>query len=228
VTIAEELEREALRLYRRYAVEVVEQFGLCPWAEHARREGHVEERVILQENWEKPELSLHAIKAAERAQHIEIVLLIYPDLEVGRLAFENLVRRIRDCDTEAREVGTVPFAMAAFHPDASPDTSEPERFIPFLRRTPDPTIQLVRRSTLERVRGKRPEGTAFMDVTLFDPSMLVREQPLSLRERIARTNLETAQTVGVSALAQVIDSIREDRQRTYARVKNNPALGNTT
>ena len=34
------LAREAIRVYGRYEVEVVEAFTLCPWAERSRRDGH--------------------------------------------------------------------------------------------------------------------------------------------------------------------------------------------
>ena len=43
------LRSEALRVYRRYMLEVVEGFTLCPWAAAARRDGHVVECVILAE-----------------------------------------------------------------------------------------------------------------------------------------------------------------------------------
>ena len=73
-------------------------------------------------------------------------------------------------------VGESPFAMAAFHPDAAADLDDPERLIPFLRRTPDPTIQLVRQEALERVRGRHPQGTAFVDPQLFSAQAFAQEE----------------------------------------------------
>ena len=40
--------REAVRLYRRYQLEIVEACGLCPWALRARLDGKVRERVLAQ------------------------------------------------------------------------------------------------------------------------------------------------------------------------------------
>ncbi len=103
--------------------------------------------------------------------------------------------------------------FAAFHPDAAPDTTHAERLIPFLRRTPDPSIQLVRASALERVRAGSPEGTQFVDAAALD---LRAVYPLPLRERIARANLATAQRIGIGELTRRLDEILRDRQETYA------------
>src|SRR4051794_27200135 len=152
------LRSEALRVYRRYMLEVVEGFKLCPWAAAARRDGHVVEQVILAENQADPQQSLKLLHDLEAQAATEIALFIYPDFELDRLGFEGFVRTVRERDAARYEVGGIPFAMAAFHPDAAADVKEPERLIPFLRRTPDPTIQVVRRTALDRVRGGSQEG----------------------------------------------------------------------
>ncbi len=105
--------------------------------------------------------------------------------------------------------------FAAFHPDAEPDTDEPERLIPFLRRTPDPTIQLVRASVLDRVRAGTPQGTQFVDVSDLDANL---EYAVPLRERIARVNLATAERMGVAELKRRMDAIVEDRHATYEKL----------
>ena len=148
-------------MYGRYMVEVVEGFSLCPWAASARRAGSVVEHVILGENQADPQQSLALLASLAPERRTEIALFIYPDLALDRLAFEAFVRLLREQDAARHEVGTIPFAMAAFHPDARADLKDPERLIPFLRRTPDPTIQVVRRTALDRVRGHSPEGTSF-------------------------------------------------------------------
>ena len=102
--------------------------------------------------------------------------------------------------------------MAAFHPDARADTKTPERFIPFLRRTPDPCIQLVRATALDAVREKTPQGKRLVDVATFDPST---PPEIPLRERIARQNLETASGIGLEELARRLEEIHADRARTY-------------
>ena len=218
-----ELASEALRVYRRYAIEVVEGFRLCPWAASARRDGRVAEHAILAENEADPQQSLALLASLGSEQQTEIALFIYPDLALDRMAFEGFVRTLRERDAARYEVGTIPFAMAAFHPDARADLKDPERLIPFLRRTPDPTIQVVRRTALDRVRGNSQEGTSFFDLANFATLPLPQKEPISLRQRIAQANLDTVLEVGLDALEAVFQDIRRDRNESYARVLGSPA-----
>lgn len=213
------LRDEALRVYRRYMLEVVEGFTLCPWAAAARRDGHVVEAVILAENQADPRQSLTLLETLKPKLETDIALFIYPDLELDRLAFESFVRTVRERDAARHEVGTIPFAMAAFHPDARPDLNEPERLIPFLRRTPDPTIQVVRCTALDRVRGNSQEGTSFFDLANLGTVPLPQKEPISLRQRIAQANLETAREVGIETLEALFQDIRRDRDESYARLR---------
>ena len=216
------LRNEALRVYRRYMLEVVEGFTLCPWAAAARRDGHVVEAVILAENQADPRQSLTLLDSLKNELETDIALFIYPDLELDRLGFESFVRTVRERDAARHEVGTIPFAMAAFHPDARPDPSEPERLIPFLRRTPDPTIQVVRRTALDRVRGSSQEGTSFFDLSNLGSLPLPQKEPVSLRQRIAQANLDTALEVGIDTLEALFQDIRRDREESYARIRRDP------
>jgi hypothetical protein len=219
VTDDRALRREALRVYRRYALEVVEAFGLCPWAAYARRDGRVAEHVILAENTADPQQSLALLAGLVDAPKTEIALFIYPDLELDRLTFESFVRTLREQDAARYPVGDIPFAMAAFHPEAKVDLGDADRLIPFLRRTPDPTIQMVRQSALERVRGTSQEGTSFFDLSTLGLVPLPQKEPLSLRQRIGQANLETTLEVGAETLEAVLDDIRRDRDQAYAKLR---------
>jgi hypothetical protein len=216
------LRREALRVYKRYALELVEGFDLCPWAASARRKGSVVERVILAENSLDPQQSLELLAALVHEPKTEIALFIYPDLELDRLGFESFVRTLRERDGARYEVGEIPFAMAAFHPDARPDATDPDRLIPFLRRTPDPTIQVVRQTALDRVRGHSQEGTSFVDLATLTALPIPQKEPVSLRQRISQANLETALRVGVERLETLLSDIRRDRDESYAKLRNHP------
>jgi len=217
------LRAEALRVYRRYMLEVVEGFTLCPWAAGARREGHVVEHVILAEDQADPQQSLALLASLAGQLKTEIALFIYPDLELDRLGFESFVRTLRERDAARYEVGAIPFATAAFHPDARADLKDPERLIPFLRRTPDPTIQVVRRTALDRVRGNSQEGTSFFDLADLATLPLPQKEPVSLRQRIAQANLNTTLEVGVATLEAVFQDIRRDRDESYARLRREHA-----
>ncbi|MBX3182295.1 MAG: DUF1415 family protein [Polyangiaceae bacterium] len=209
--------REALRVYRRYQLEVVEGLDLCPWAERARREGRVSERVLLQPH-SALEPSLAAIQELAAAPELEIGLLIYPRLTLDYAEFDRFVAAIRQGDEQNWPLGEVPFAAATFHPGAVRSGEEPERLVPSIRRSPDPTIQLVRRSVLERMRQGPAEGTHFIDLQSFSFEQLPRPDQRPLRERVARANAETLKRVGLPAFDRIIADIRRDRDESYARL----------
>jgi hypothetical protein len=206
--------REAVRLHRRYQTEIVEAYRLCPWAERATLDGRVREAVLLQDAIDAVEPSLAAIDAWMDDPTVDVAFAIYPRLALGREAFHDFAARVRDADTPRHELGEVPFVFAAFHPDADPDTGDPERLIPFLRRTPDPTLQFLRASTLDGIRTGSAQGTQFLDIASLDAVLSGTAQP-PLRERIARANLATAERCGIGALRRRLDDIRRDRDETY-------------
>jgi hypothetical protein len=221
----EKLRAEALRVYRRYAIEVVEAMEFCPWAAKARREGVVREHVILARG--EPlaaalTAALTAIDEVARATAIEIGLLIFPRVRLDRRAFERFVARVREADATRCAPRPIPLAMAAFHPDATADLGAPSRLTPFLRRTPDPTIQLVRQSTLDSVRKNEQIGTAFFDPTnLANMSIEELVQPpaavaVPMHERVAKANLETVRRRGVAEIEAILADIAADRDRAYA------------
>jgi hypothetical protein len=208
-------ESEVVRVYRRYQSEIVEACGLCPWAERARIDAKTREWVILETDRASSESSLAAMSELFTHDRLEIAFLIYPRLKATRVEFERFVGRVRDADSKRHPLGRIPFMFAAFHPEAAPDLSSPERLIPFLRRTPDPTIQLVRASVVEKIRGRTPQGTQFFDSkTLL--SEIAPPQP-AMREKIAQGNFETVQKIGVEELKRRLDDIRRDRNESYQR-----------
>jgi hypothetical protein len=214
-----EWEAEALRLYRRYQLEFVEALNLCPWAERARLDGHVAERVVLDPT-DFITQSLLVMDELTPQQDIEIGLIIFAGLRWPRVEFERRVAALVDADRGRSTLTSPAFACAAFHPDATAVLSHAERLVPFLRRSPDPTIQLVRVSALERVRKGFSEGTHF-----FDPMRLNLKQPppkreLPLRERIARANLQSIEQFGVARAEAILTDIFADRDASYSRLRD--------
>jgi hypothetical protein len=206
--------REALRLHHRYQTEIVEAFGLCPWAEKSARDGHTRERVCLESDGAAVTESLAAIDTWMVDAGAEVAFVIYPRIRTTRQGFHEFTARLRDADTPRHPLGEVPFVFAAFFPEAPPDTSDAERLIPFLRRTPDPTIQLLRASVLDSIRNGASQGTQFVNMANLDMALAGTGQP-PLRERIARTNLATAERAGVAVISKIMDDIRRDRDETY-------------
>jgi hypothetical protein len=210
-----EWEREALRVHRRYQREVVEALGLCPWAARARLEGKVRECVLAQTDDADVRPSVTAIRDLEDDASAEVVFLVYPRLRLGRTQFDDFGARVRTADAQRHPLGGVPFVFAVFHPDAEADTGDPERLIPFLRRTPDPTLQLVRSSVLDAVRSGASQGTQFVSIAAVEASLSGAAAMPPLRERIARANLTAARRMGIDALGRILDDIRRDRDEAY-------------
>lgn len=189
------IEVEAKARHARYSKEFVEAFGLCPWARKARRDGKVRTHVLLGDTIEE---TLKHFRTLGDDLGVEVAFLVYPELKderkEDRRAFEHWVGEVRR--QNAGEYGaSPPLACAAFHPIAEADFGSAARLIPFIRRSPDPTIQLVRRSVLDAVRGSEERGTAFVDPSTTDLLALLRKTEASrkklLHERVAEANFET-------------------------------------
>jgi hypothetical protein len=210
--------REARRLHGRYLLEIVEGCGLCPWAEATRKAGKLSDRVVLGQDGGL-EASLAAIDELVAEVSTEVAFLVYPRFVAGRSAFESFAARLRTADAARHALGGVPFVFAVFHPDAEPATDHPERLIPFLRRTPDPTLQLVRASVLDAVRSLTTQGTQFVSMAAFE-AIQAGHVPVPLRERIARTNLATVQRMGVETMRRRLDDILRDRDESYGLLRN--------
>jgi len=208
--------REAERLHRRYVVEVVEAFGLCPWAERARIDGRTRVTVLVQTDATALQPAVDAIDQLAADGRVEIGFLLFPRLPLGRPEFDRFTARVRSAEATRREApGGEPFAFAAFHPEATANLKDAERLIPFLRRTPDPCIQLVRMTTLDRVRGSKPQGTQLVDLAAIEAFLSGAAHAPSLRDRIAHANLETMRRVGTEAVDALIEDILRDRRETY-------------
>jgi hypothetical protein len=222
MTFFQDLRLLSLEAYERYAVEVVERFGFCPWARSARESGDVALRVIFSADLDDFSESLAVLSELHQApEQTDIALLIYPLLDVDRLGFEDYVRQLRGT-AEGPPHRLDAFAMAAFHPAANADLGHPDRLVPFVRRSPDPTLQLVRKSALSSIKGLT-QGTAFLDVSqLSIESLQALSEPAptkAVRERIAEQNLATVHEVGPAAIEAVLADIQSAREVGHQRLQ---------
>jgi len=224
--LARDLVSATLQVYQRYATEVVEEvverFGLCPWARSARESGQVVLRVVFSEDPDDFDASLSQLaELHQAADPTDIALFIYPLLGLDRLGFEDYARRLR-ARAEAAPAKLDAYAMAAFHPSASVDLSHPDRLVPYVRRSPDPTLQLVRNSALSSIKGL-VAGTAFLDVTALSLDALTalsQPPPKAVRERIAEQNLATVQDVGPAAIDAILTDIAQEREALHERLRS--------
>lgn len=212
-----QLRNEAMRLHRRYLIEIVEACGFCPWAKRSRTTGRIRQHVSMAHADEAAIADTQqAISRWTTEPDVEVGFMIFPRLAIARLAFDALGNMINERESKRHPIGEVPFVLAAFHPDARPDTVTGERLIPFLRRTPDPCLQIIRVSVLDAVRANTPQGTRLMDLDEIVRNNFKLREEIPLRERIAKQNLDTANEMGLEVLAAKLDEIIADRNRTYA------------
>jgi len=195
----EALRSEALRLNDRYLHEVVVAYNLCPWAERALGAGEVRRQVIVDAT-PAPEGVLPFIDELEDAAAAPapaIGLVLFPRCGLAQPAFDRFTEAVRRADRARRRAGQPPaFMLAAFHPGGAESFDGAPQLVSFVRRTPDPTIQLVRASLIDRLREARP----------------------AVSDEIARHNLATLRARGAAALDQVLRAIRRDRDESYAKL----------
>lgn len=211
----EALRAEALRISSRYAREIVEGLGFCPWARPAREQGRVRTLVLLEDESE-PTAVVGRICELERDERFEIGLLVFPQLTLARVPFQHFAAAVR-AGYEPR-AGHAAFAIADFHPDAAPNLASASELVAFIRRSPDPTLQLVRRSVLAAVRMGDGPGTRFVDVASWSPAGSAAPQPAPLHERVASANLRQVQALGVEHVLTLFSEIERDRDASYARL----------
>jgi hypothetical protein len=228
--------REAAALARNdaYLREFVEALGLCPYAKACREGGRLHRRVLLSRGG-KPDTAGFAQAVAEATaaaleigrpsqDSVEVALLLFPALTpalargaAGALAFEALCAALREELRLAHErahagsagaAGPPPFYCVAFHPDLPEDLADEHRAVAFIRRSPDPTLQLVRRTVLQAVRGD--QGSTFVDTRkLSTEQLLAVVGTRSVSDQIAATNFLTLRREGVEKVRALLAGMRK-------------------
>jgi hypothetical protein len=156
------------------------------------------------------------VLALETRPEIAIGLLILPELTLDRVPHQHFAARVRERYQQA--VARPAFAIADFHPDAEASFGSPAQLVPFLRRSPDPSLQLVRHDAIEAVRLGGEPGTRFVDArTLLADGPLPQAVP-TLSERVASANLEHVRTLGAQRVEALLANIAADRDASYARL----------
>ena len=189
------LTTDALRANARYVEEVVIGWDLCPWAARAWREGQVSRRVMLEV---APEVApvLAFVDDLCATPGLAIGLAIFPRASVTDAAFGSFAERVRRADHARRPPDIrAPYLLAAFHPDsgAGADLRSAAQLVSYIRRTPDPTLQLVRASLIDE---------------------LTRDGR-DLSADIAADNLAKIGVRDPSTLGALLDDIRRDRHAAY-------------
>jgi hypothetical protein len=214
----EALAREARRIYFRYAVEVVEEFTFCPWARSTREAGRVQCNIVLGAS-PSLETLLAEVQAADALQDIDVTLLVMPECALSRIELRRLTSALHARYDAASGRGKTAHAIADFHPAAPLDEASPERLVPFIRRSPDPTLQLIKHSALESARRGPQEGTRAATLEMMLKGMIKDEPP---HARIANANFRTLERLGSHPILAALERIAEDRLESYARTGATP------
>jgi hypothetical protein len=214
------LEAEALRLNARYVEEVVVGWDLCPWAARAWRDGEVERVVFPQTRPEARAVAAFVEQISARPR-CSIGLAIFPRVDLSVSAWDRFAEEVRRTGgpfliaafhpQPRGEPRAQPRAEPRAQPRAEPHAqprgeprAEPRagraspanaaELVSLIRRTPDPTLQLVRASLIDALAagGRDVSG------------------------EIARANFATVTARDPARLAALLDDLRRDRDRAYA------------
>jgi hypothetical protein len=204
-------EQDALARNDRYLREFVEAFHLCPYAKHCREGGKLHRRVLFSQDSQHVLAQVRSVEALP-PDSVEVALLIFPEARADGLEsarnFDEFASGLRNRILDAHG-GNPPFYCVAFHPDLPRDLLDAHRAVQFVRRSPDPTIQLVRASVLKAARGSDGGGTR-----IVDPGKLTLEElmaiasPLSLADRIAAANLIALHREGPDRIEALLAELR--------------------
>lgn len=201
----EALAGEALRLHERYHQELIERFSVCPWAKPARADGRTRTHVVTDASCNPEELTPIVSGWAADAT-VDVAFVIAPRFAGPAGAFADWATSIVQTHSDV-------FLTAPFYP-AVPDSSGS---IQFLRQTPDPTVQLVRRIRLEEIRAQDPPHYA--DIFALDLRDLESAKaPRTVAASVIAHNERTIEREGRDEIQRIFDDIREDRRRTYAKL----------
>ncbi|MBI5494216.1 MAG: DUF1415 family protein [Deltaproteobacteria bacterium] len=187
---------EVIARYDRFLVEFIEKLSICPWARHARLGGRLGRSVL---RLTEPDVAACVAElqrlTAVPPEELDVAVVILPDLALGAGTFMRFVSSVRDAFTR---VSNPPagYYLVAMHPDMHEDLTDPDRAVGFMRRTPDPSIQLSRVSVITAAR-----GTGRND----------RGETAS--ETVARVGLENVLEHGAAEARALLEDIRQGRRR---------------
>lgn len=207
----EGLAREALRINLRFNVEIIEAFDVCPFAKPARGAGTSERFVVT--SGDPLERLVEVARDLEGRASLEVAQVVFPRLTktLDAPALQDLGRQFA-----ARSGRSPIFVHAAFHPELDFHDATPSRMVPFFRRAPDATIQLIRLAVLDRIHASKPRGTQFFSGSPDELTKLLASRPESVTDRITRENHERAQAGMQARIESVFADILRDRDAAYA------------
>lgn len=196
---------EVLRILHRYLVEVVERYDFCPWARMARERGQLQIEVV----WGTPTIEAWVTTAEVLLGRdgVQVAMVVAPELVIEPGELHDVRNAV---SARIPSVG-----IAEFHPAAALDLATPARLVPYVRRSPDPLLQLVPLSLLANVRGASPTVDRMHQVQALGGVAAPPRRDAA--DRIAEDNHATV-SASHAAISSTLDDIAADRRRSYELV----------
>jgi len=214
----------ALRANDGYLDQFVEGHNLCPYAREGRRRNEAQRQVHFQTSSDLEQLLTLFLRCVDDPQCV-VMQVIFPDLDVDPVAWIEFCHRVTKLG-HRRRGGPDVMANAALHPALAFHQATAYALIPLFRRAPDPTIQWVRLTHLEKLYAGRAKGSTFVDpAQIID--FLQSKTNKSLYDRVAEANYATAQQLGVAKLEQQLHALHLSTKDSYRRMARTgePCLG---
>src|SRR6185437_6012660 len=123
---------------------------------------------------------------------VDIGRFLFPKLKIEWRPWERFGSEVRRACDQKRG-GPLAYFMAAFHPEMPMDLANADRAVSFLRRSPDPTIQLVSSAATDRARDAARDGKELSRV-------------------IAEAGLRAVMDAGPERLAELLAQIHRERR----------------
>jgi len=158
---------------------------------------------------------LAELVAADAREQIDVTLLVMPQCTLDRIGLRRLTAALHARYEASSGRGQTRHAIADFHPTAPLDMASPERLVPFIRRSPDPTLQLIRHASLDAARRGGQDGTRAATLEMMLKGAL-KDEPA--HARIASANHRTLERQGEAPVLQALDAIARDRLASYRRI----------
>lgn len=192
-TLDEGLVSDALARNDRYLREFIEAFAICPYARTCRETGRLHREVILQTEPTAAPLVQRIIElSAQEYADVEVGLLILPSLRMSASDFDRFVRGIQRTYQQQRPAGTSGYFVVAFHPENDLRLDNPDVAVRFMRRSPDPTIQIVRPEAIARICGERDREIISRNIAEAGLRAVLANDPRKLAELLASMRTKAA------------------------------------
>lgn len=181
---------EALARNDRYLREFVEALAICPYARSCRETGRLYRQVLLHTQPDAAALVGRILElSAPEFADVEVGLLILPRLRLSASDFDRFVRNVQRSYQQQRPPGVSGYFVVAFHPENDMRLDNPDVAVRFMRRSPDPTIQLVRPEAIARLCGERDREILSRNIAETGLRTVIASDPRKLAELLASMRL---------------------------------------